>query len=106
MRSRSEEHTSELQSHRDLHSFPTRRSSDLTPIPNVVKRSWPNWSTFGVLLPRSTSMICCAPNEKPLACSQRNMHDISFRAASVPSHSCGGVMQLSQLSQGLLGSSK
>src|ERR687894_66683 len=31
---RSEEHTSELQSHRDLHSFPTRRSSDLrTPSP-------------------------------------------------------------------------
>src|SRR5476649_231308 len=28
---RSEEHTSELQSHRDLHSFPTRRSSDLAP---------------------------------------------------------------------------
>src|SRR5260221_619951 len=28
-RPRSEEHTSELQSHRDLHSFPTRRSSDL-----------------------------------------------------------------------------
>src|SRR5476649_2894466 len=28
-RRRSEEHTSELQSHRDLHSFPTRRSSDL-----------------------------------------------------------------------------
>src|SRR5476649_1692561 len=28
-RCRSEEHTSELQSHRDLHSFPTRRSSDL-----------------------------------------------------------------------------
>src|SRR5476649_786911 len=28
-RERSEEHTSELQSHRDLHSFPTRRSSDL-----------------------------------------------------------------------------
>src|SRR5476649_1349965 len=28
-RQRSEEHTSELQSHRDLHSFPTRRSSDL-----------------------------------------------------------------------------
>src|SRR5476649_2090562 len=30
---RSEEHTSELQSHRDLHSFPTRRSSDLQPAP-------------------------------------------------------------------------
>src|SRR6202022_2184286 len=28
--SRSEEHTSELQSHSDLHSFPARRSSDLT----------------------------------------------------------------------------
>src|SRR5215211_3083445 len=28
---RSEEHTSELQSHSDLHSFPTRRSSDLLP---------------------------------------------------------------------------
>src|ERR1044072_8295254 len=27
---RSAEHTSELQAHRDLHSFPTRRSSDLT----------------------------------------------------------------------------
>src|ERR1044072_6457035 len=26
---RSEEHTSELQSHRDIRSFPTRRSSDL-----------------------------------------------------------------------------
>src|SRR5579875_497605 len=30
---RSEEHTSELQSHSDLHSFPTRRSSDLPPPP-------------------------------------------------------------------------
>src|SRR3712207_4406829 len=28
-KARSEEHTSELQSHQDLHSFPTRRSSDL-----------------------------------------------------------------------------
>src|SRR5260221_621913 len=33
--SRSEEHTSELQSHRDLHSFPTRRSSDLASIAAV-----------------------------------------------------------------------
>src|ERR1035437_10210854 len=30
---RSEEHTSELQSRRDLHSFPTRRSSDLVRTP-------------------------------------------------------------------------
>src|SRR5215204_5014223 len=29
---RSEEHTSELQSHSDLHSFPTRRSSDLAAV--------------------------------------------------------------------------
>src|ERR671926_258719 len=36
----SEEHTSELQSHRDLHSFPTRRSSDLwTPRSGPTPRS-------------------------------------------------------------------
>src|SRR5476649_465780 len=38
---RSEEHTSELQSHRDLHSFPTRRSSDLvasTSVSAVTRR--------------------------------------------------------------------
>src|SRR5476649_519947 len=35
---RSEEHTSELQSHRDLHSFPTRRSSDLTARPGRPPR--------------------------------------------------------------------
>src|SRR5579875_529767 len=34
---RSEEHTSELQSHRDLHSFPTRRSSDLLPSGGLVE---------------------------------------------------------------------
>src|SRR5476649_371044 len=43
---RSEEHTSELQSHRDLHSFPTRRSSDLLPetypvLPQVAKAARP-----------------------------------------------------------------
>src|SRR5476649_2683854 len=39
--SRSEEHTSELQSHSDLHSFPTRRSSDLgssSPLPGRAVR--------------------------------------------------------------------
>src|SRR5438034_1372220 len=35
---RSEEHTSELQSHSDLHSFPTRRSSDL-PFPSLARGS-------------------------------------------------------------------
>src|ERR687885_359307 len=36
---RSEEHTSELQSHRDLHSFPTRRSSDLAARPRRGPRA-------------------------------------------------------------------
>src|SRR5260221_512285 len=36
---RSEEHTSELQSHRDLHSFPTRRSSDLASSSMFTSRS-------------------------------------------------------------------
>src|ERR1044072_989633 len=35
---RSEEHTSELQSHRDLHSFPTRRSSDLMTCERLLMR--------------------------------------------------------------------
>src|SRR5476649_1523276 len=35
---RSEEHTSELQSHSDLHSFPTRRSSDLSLKPFLPSR--------------------------------------------------------------------
>src|SRR5476649_2008790 len=39
---RSEEHTSELQSHRDLHSFPTRRSSDLC-LPQVVAGCGADW---------------------------------------------------------------
>src|SRR4029453_17897004 len=36
---RSEEHTSELQSHRDLHSFPTRRSSDLSTAARSARHS-------------------------------------------------------------------
>src|SRR5476649_749885 len=36
---RSEEHTSELQSHRDLHSFPTRRSSDLETITEISEQT-------------------------------------------------------------------
>src|SRR5476649_2482699 len=39
-RPRSEEHTSELQLHSDLHSFPTRRSSDLcSPLPSPHKEA-------------------------------------------------------------------
>src|SRR5260221_73743 len=38
-KSRSEEHTSELQAHRDLHSFPTLRSSDLPrPVSGIYRR--------------------------------------------------------------------
>src|SRR5215204_1691034 len=45
---RSEEHTSELQSHRDLHSFPTRRSSDLSSLrPPRGPRNW--WASFKVM---------------------------------------------------------
>src|SRR5476649_2822317 len=40
---RSEEHTSELQSHRDLHSFPTRRSSDLDRGFPVFPDRWRAW---------------------------------------------------------------
>src|SRR5476649_2398526 len=40
---RSEEHTSELQSHRDLHSFPTRRSSDLFGVRHPGPRDTPQW---------------------------------------------------------------
>src|SRR5262252_6992938 len=36
---RSEEHTSELQSHSDLHSFPTRRSSDLRLHASALQRN-------------------------------------------------------------------
>src|SRR5476649_1204070 len=47
---RSEEHTSELQSHRDLHSFPTRRSSDLggdeRSLSHGVEPDW-RWSAQG-----------------------------------------------------------
>src|SRR5471032_1243558 len=39
---RSEEHTSELQSHQDLHSFPTRRSSDLHTDDRNRKQSSPS----------------------------------------------------------------
>src|ERR1044072_5026441 len=37
---RSEEHTSELQPHRYLHSFPTRRSSDLPDHRRRTRRAW------------------------------------------------------------------
>src|SRR5215211_2504170 len=47
---RSEEHTSELQSHRDLHSFPTRRSSDLTAEIGIVELNAARELRLGVAL--------------------------------------------------------
>src|SRR5882672_3462673 len=47
---RSEEHTSELQSHSDLHSFPTRRSSDLDGL-DVLGRDETAASQEGVRAP-------------------------------------------------------
>src|SRR5476649_79416 len=47
---RSEEHTSELQSHRDLHSFPTRRSSDL-PCRRLSSASPAPWASNGQAWP-------------------------------------------------------
>src|SRR5581483_7341076 len=46
---RSEEHTSELQSRQYLHSFPTRRSSDLT--------GRPDWQLFSPHIWRWTSFL-------------------------------------------------
>src|SRR4030095_10435857 len=45
---RSEEHTSELTSHRDLHSFPTRRSSDLVYLPFDVFEAFGTRSRLAV----------------------------------------------------------
>src|SRR5476649_430369 len=45
---RSEEHTSELQSHRDLHSFPTRRSSDLAVASAKARRALADHLAAGV----------------------------------------------------------
>src|SRR5260221_134946 len=66
---RSEEHTSELQSHRDLHSFPTRRSSDL-PRVNVWSRLPSSFAARAVTIdesmpplrkqPTGTSEIKCS----------------------------------------------
>src|SRR5438034_428870 len=63
MQHRSEEHTSELQSHSDLHSFPTRRSSDLSGNSSTAQvqgvfswkglndRSWSNSTNLPVQCP-------------------------------------------------------
>src|ERR1044072_2487453 len=51
---RSAEHTSELPSHRDLHSFPTRRSSDLWPTTVAAWRArrFGSWSRKSCRSPR------------------------------------------------------
>src|SRR5882672_3191524 len=53
VRLRSEEHTSELQSHRDLHSFPTRRSSDLLSVDiEDRKRAEREWQALTDAIPQ------------------------------------------------------
>src|SRR5438132_267942 len=57
VQSRSEEHTSELQSHSDLHSFPTRRSSDLNCARATSSQSISGWKwTATTRIPRSPSL--------------------------------------------------
>src|SRR5882672_2971350 len=60
---RSEEHTSELQSHSDLHSFPTRRSSDLRSfISTICSRSPSATATAASTAmspPTSPTSACC-----------------------------------------------
>src|SRR5260221_555929 len=59
---RSEEHTSELQSHRDLHSFPTRRSSDLPMrIRLVTEATWPIMISGDVLA--TLGMLWCSASQ-------------------------------------------
>src|SRR5476649_2279760 len=61
LQNRSEEHTSELQSHRDLHSFPTRRSSDLPPSAAVYPTP-PVTIIPHVSIPTPPASIVNAPN--------------------------------------------
>src|SRR5438034_12491 len=70
IRGRSEEHTSELQSHSDLLSFPTRRSSDLCPAnschPRLARIAWSQlrsmrgWQVdmFGLVTALATPPAC------------------------------------------------
>src|SRR6202012_2443583 len=82
---RSEEHTSELQSHRDLHSFPTRRSSDLsyhlTEI--TVKGAWLSPARLQ-LIPHVNAPVADLPirdrkstrlNSSPTEISTLSLHD-------------------------------
>src|SRR5215204_2005833 len=54
---RSEEHTSELQSHRDLHSFPTRRSSDLDLLQTAVLNVGQHSTRFGGERPERADLL-------------------------------------------------
>src|SRR5260221_725865 len=75
---------SELQSHRDLHSFPTRRSSDLSLDRNLRLAGlygWPkitrDWSAVGVGCPASGCLATC-PGERcspgwPRNCGRRDI---------------------------------
>src|SRR6266571_2284892 len=71
-------------------------------MPKVGRLWWPNWVILSVALPRSRSIRCPAPKRCPV----RSAADISFCAATVPSQSCGGARQVSQLPQAAVVSPK
>src|SRR5436190_1387116 len=74
---RSEEHTSELQSHSDLHSFPTRRSSDLSALQTSQRaghdyvlgealKTWQWWALWMLLFLNTCAGIAVISQEAPI----------------------------------------
>src|SRR3712207_3040015 len=84
--SRSEEHTSELQSHQYLHSFPTRRSSDLrparTPCPRPGCGAGPYPSLGG---PPDAPLVQWRPHRLPTAAQPLRTPGLGLRACSARS---------------------
>src|SRR5947207_473309 len=74
-RPRSEEHTSELQSHSDLHSFPTRRSSDLDELRDDECRFPDTVKQIVVRLQRPQSLDDLGSELSGFAC-QNHVHEI------------------------------
>src|SRR5438034_349329 len=73
-RRRSEEHTSELQSHSDLHSFPTRRSSDLRSTTRAPQRGdcmKIRLIVAGAFALYLSALVVAAPSSSPVADAAR-----------------------------------
>src|SRR4030095_6753110 len=82
--SRSEEHTSALQSHRDLHSFPTRRSSDLMRVCGVSRR----WSPATCVVParRSTPATFVQRRNEPPDRKSTRLHSSHTEISTLSLH--------------------